>query len=319
MSVPLVSVNRIVDGQFVQRPITLRSLPGWIQRTRRYDRETRTTHPRPWTIRRILRLLMPSLRRAIFVVGAPRSGTSFLGECFAAVPTCSFLFEPVLTKVAAEYVYLSAWPRFVSRLLYRGTYKWLMRLRADADLRLVEKTPRHCYIMPFLAQAFPDCQFIHIIRDGRDVALSLIKQPWILAESAAKPRRDPAGYLMGPYAHYWIEPERREEFERTSNLHRAAWLWRRSTQTTIANGAMLPANRYLELRYESLVQSPDSHADLILDYLEMRDAASQQAFRQAIRRARPTSVGAGLRTFSPADLEIVNREAGTTLRELQYL
>ncbi|MBN1510694.1 MAG: sulfotransferase [Phycisphaerae bacterium] len=262
---------------------------------------------------------MPNLRRAVFIVGAPRSGTSFLGECFAAVPACSFHFEPVLTKVAAEYVYLSAWPGFVSRFLYRETYKWLMRLRADADLRLVEKTPRHCYIMPFLAHVFPDCQFIHIIRDGRDVALSLIKHPWIRAESAAKPTRDPAGYLMGPYAHYWIEPERREEFEETSDLHRAAWLWRRSTQTTIANAAMLPTNRYLELRYESLVQSPDVQADRILEFLCVRDGVSKQAFHEAVRRARSSSVGAGLRTFSPAELEVVYREAGATLRELQYL
>lgn len=318
MSVPLVSVNRIVGGQRVQRPITLRSLPRWIERTCRYDRATHTSRSRPWSVRRVFRLLVPNLRRPVFIVGSPRSGTTFLGKCFAAVPVCSYHFEPLLTKVAAEYVYLSAWSPFISTIVYRQTYKWLMRLRADADLRLVEKTPRHCHLVPFLARAFPDAQFLHIIRDGRDVALSLVRQPWLRAEAVARLQRGPTGRLMGPYAHFWIEPERRVEYEKTSDVHRAIWTWRRFVETGMVNGAQLPAHRYLELRYESLVQSPDVQADRILQFLGIDDAASVQAFREAARRAHVSSVGAGLREFSPAELEIVYQEAGPLLRKLQY-
>jgi hypothetical protein len=34
------------------------------------------------------------------------------------------------------------------------------------------KCPRSLYLLPFLAQRFPDLRFLHVVRDGRDMALS---------------------------------------------------------------------------------------------------------------------------------------------------
>ncbi|MDE5117369.1 MAG: sulfotransferase, partial [Trichodesmium sp. St2_bin2_1] len=42
-----------------------------------------------------------------------------------------------------------------------------------------DKTPRYIFDIPWLAEAFPQAKFIHIIRDGRDVASSLIKAGWV--------------------------------------------------------------------------------------------------------------------------------------------
>ena len=42
-----------------------------------------------------------------------------------------------------------------------------------------DKTPYYITDIPWLSNAFPDSQFVHIIRDGRDVAASIRKAGWV--------------------------------------------------------------------------------------------------------------------------------------------
>jgi hypothetical protein len=49
-----------------------------------------------------------------------------------------------------------------------------------------DKTPSHVLFIPALARLFPDARFVHVIRDGRDVSLSLV-------EAAFWRRRRPRG------------------------------------------------------------------------------------------------------------------------------
>ncbi len=51
------------------------------------------------------RALDPRLHRPVFVIGAPRSGTTFLGSCLGRLPFMSYHFEPRLTKAPARCVY----------------------------------------------------------------------------------------------------------------------------------------------------------------------------------------------------------------------
>ncbi|MFO7537303.1 MAG: sulfotransferase, partial [Chloroflexota bacterium] len=44
--------------------------------------------------------------------------------------------------------------------------------------RWVEKTPDHIEYLPLIRTHFPDSPIIYIVRDPRDVALSLMKVPW---------------------------------------------------------------------------------------------------------------------------------------------
>ena len=128
-----------------------------------------------------------------------------------------------------------------SRWFFRLVYSWLVRVERDGDLRFSEKTPTNIFLIPFLSRAFPDAQFIHIIRDGRDAASSHMHKPWLRAEDAWSGEREPGGYLHGPWPKFWVEPERREEFLRTSDARRMAWAWRRYTETGLAR--RLPAGR----------------------------------------------------------------------------
>jgi hypothetical protein len=51
-------------------------------------------------------------------------------------------------------------------------------LGASGKQRLGDKTPHYFAIAPELATLYPDAKFIHLVRDGRDVAISWIDAGW---------------------------------------------------------------------------------------------------------------------------------------------
>jgi hypothetical protein len=171
----------------------------------------------------------------------------------------------------------------------------------------VEQTPELAHIVDVLQLAFPDAQVVHIVRDGRDVVASLLEKPWL---RPVQSRADDAGIAYGAYARFWVEPERRDEFEATSDARRAAWAWRR--YVTAARSAHTPA---LELRYETLSADPAAVAGQLASYLD----APADALTTALGRAHGSSVGRYRRDLDEKQLGDVLDEAGDLLRELGYL
>ena len=263
-------------------------------------------------------MAFPNLASPIFVIGSPRSGTTFLGSCIAELPETSYHFEPVATKAAARYVYTQEWSVAKARRFYRLVYGWLMRIHADGDLRFADKTPRNCFLVDFLHQAFPNAQFVHIIREGRDAALSHSKKPWMQAAQAQSSKHEPGGYRYGPYTRFWVETERIAQFESTSDIHRCIWAWRRHTETALQSVARLPKHQYHELRYESLVANPTAEAEALLNFLSITDQRSRQRFHQAVGNVRPDSVGLWKKELSTEQLQQVEQEAGSLLSQLNY-
>jgi hypothetical protein len=171
----------------------------------------------------------------------------------------------------------------------------------------VEQTPELAHVVDVLPLAFPDAQVIHIVRDGRDVVSSLLEKPWL---RPAQSQADDAGIAYGAYARFWVEPERRDEFETTSDARRAAWAWRR--YVTAARTARAPA---LELRYETLAAQPAAAARELASYL----GAPEDALTTALGRAHRASVGRYRRDLDGEQLADVLDEAGDLLRELGYV
>ncbi len=301
------------------KPIKWSNLVHWMRQTTKANRNNYLTKERPLSTHRLWYLVVPALQRPIFLIGPARSGTTFLGKCLATLPEVSYHFEPVITKAAARYVYEGIWSFRKAKFFYRQVYSWLMRIHLDGDLRFAEKTPNNCFLVSFLHKAFPDAQFIHIIRDGRDAALSHSKKPWFQAAFAGSGKREPGGYLYGPYAQFWVEQERKEEFETTSDIHRCIWAWRRFTESVLEQATNLPASQYYELRYEALVTNPKEEAGRLLKYLGIEDSLSHRLFHKAVARAEPNSLGGWQRELSSEQLEQIGKEAGLLLRKLGYL
>ncbi len=162
-----------------------------------------------------------------------------------------------------------------------------------------DKTPIYSSYVPLLAALFPQAQFIHLMRDGRDVALS----------------------MLAKWGH---------EFH--VDLYFAARTWKRRTRQARREGRALGDARYYELRYEDLVRDPEPHLRAICDFLGETYAPEMAAphrlgrkklpaggFHEPVRQPPDTSrVGRWEREMSPREVRLVQRVAGDLLTELGY-
>jgi hypothetical protein len=263
------------------------------------------------------RSLDPRLHRPVFIIGAPRSGTTFLGNSLGRLPEISYHFEPRLTKAAARCVYDRSWSARRGGTVFRLSYGMLLLATLDGGHRFAEKNPENSFLVPFLADEFPEAQFVHIVRDGRDATVSHAEKPWLSAVSSAG-QRGMGGQLHGPNARWWVESERREEFPRVSDMVRSAWCWRRFTEAALAGGGGLPSDRTVEVRYEAMVSDPAGTADSLTDFLKL-SPAGRDGLHDSLARARPDSVGRWRAVLVGHELADVMAEIGPLLGQLGYM
>jgi hypothetical protein len=263
------------------------------------------------------RALDPRLHRPVFIVGAPRSGTTFLGSCLGRLPEISYHFEPRLTKAAAEHVYDGSWSERRGAALFRISYSALLLAALDGGRRFAEKNPENSFLVPFLAAMSPTAQFVHIIRDGRDAAVSHAEKPWLAAASAGSGRLGHARQPFGPHARWWVEPGRRQEFATVPDIVRTAWCWRRFTEAALEGLATLPAGRVLEVRYEAVVTDPMTAADALAGFLGT-SSGGREALRAGLAGASADSVGRWRSALAPEQVAMVEREIGPLLARLGY-
>jgi hypothetical protein len=241
--------------------------------------------------------------RLVFVVGSPRSGTTFLAGAIGSLPGFVDLGE--LAPVKAAVPELAALPPDEAARRLRRTLAVARRVGLVGSVRAVEQTPELAHLARVLPLAFPDATIVHIVRDGRDVACSLLEKPWLKRE---QPSSDDAGLPYGSYARFWVEPDRRAEFEAASDARRAAWVWR--SYVTAARAAASA----VEVRYEQVAAEPAAVASLLATAL----GAPVEPLTAQLRRAHDTSVGRYRDDLSTAQLADVEDEAGGLLRELGY-
>ena len=148
---------------------------------------------------------------------------------------------------------------------------------------------------------------MHALRDGRDVACSLLERGWL---RAGRGGGDDAGLPFGSGARFWVEPERRDDFAHVSEARRAAWAWRRYVTAVRASGVPV-----FEVRYERLATDPDAVAADLAEALR----APEAPLAAALADAYGSSVGRYASDFQEGELDDVLAESGDLLKELGYL
>jgi Sulfotransferase family len=165
-----------------------------------------------------------------------------------------------------------------------------------------DKTPMYMRHVPLLERLFPDAQYVHLVRDGRDAALSFLEMP------------------AGTYTKTWAHPDTAARF---------ACLWRKEVGGARTLGRRVGARRYHELRYEELVADPNAvvrricaFADIpfepsMLEYAGEVDVSAKPHQQRLLRP--PTAGVRSWREEMPAeDVAAFEAVAGDLLAELGY-
>jgi Sulfotransferase family len=245
-----------------------------------------------------------SEERLVFVVGSPRSGTTFTGSALGSLPGFVDLDEVQPWKAAIPSLVDRDEDEAAARL--RSILERVRLLGLARGLRGVEQTPETSFVLAAALRAYPEAVAIHVIRDGRDVVTSLLERGWLSAERTGA---DDARLPFGVHARFWVEPGREEEFARVSDATRAAWAWRR-----YVTAARAVPERTVEVRYEQLVADPAATAARVADRLGVAPGLVAEAFAAVHDR----SAGRWRRNLTPEQLADVEREAGDTLVALGY-
>ena len=275
-----------------------------------------------------------STQRPIFVVGVHRSGTTllrymlnshpriyippesdFIPRFFGRDPLGEMSKEraaQVLETIFSEYRLVKEWQgappqaeRFLDQLPTRTPAEFLdtlYRLYAQQNdaVRWGDKTPIYASYIDLIHQIFPQAQFVHIIRDGRDAALSMLDK-W--------GQRD-----------FHID------------MYFAARNWVRRIRKAQASGARLGPRLYYELRYEGLVENPERELVALCSFLDeaylpamtqshrmAREQIPAGGFHAPVRQPPNTSrVGRWRREMSWADRRLFQRAASALLVQLGY-
>jgi len=168
--------------------------------------------------------------------------------------------------------------------------------------RWIDSTPTNIPHMQRIVKEFPDARIVHIIRDGRDVALSLDKREW----------------------------SRPLPWDKKKSLLAAGIYWEWIVRKGRKYGAMLSSN-YLEVRYEELVSDPRKSLARVsefiqhdLDYERILRASVGSvknpltSFKEDLNDGRFSPVGRWKNKFPPAQLVCFERLVGDYLLELGY-
>jgi hypothetical protein len=234
--------------------------------------------------------------RLVFVVGCPRSGTTFLGRAIGGLPGFVDFGEVTPWKAAL--------PSGPSTDELRRILERIRRIGLAWGLRGVEQTPETAHVLDAALEAYPEALAVHAVRDGRDVVCSLLERGWL---NAGKSGKDDAGLPYGSEPRFWVEPERRDEFSQVSDARRCAWAWRRYVSAVQAASA---GDRLLEVRYERLAGAADRLAEFL--------GANVTSTHRALDGFRDSSIGRWKKELTPEQVADVEDEAGDLLGELGY-
>ena len=282
------------------------------------------------------------------IVGAPRSGTTLLRFMLDAHPELAIppetgffsldmnrpdapevdrrtFFETIVGFPAEApawqdydlpkeqfWARLSEFEPFTRSAGYRAFYQ--LYAARFGKKRWGDKAPLHCFYMDRIEALVPESHFIHILRDGRDVCLSL-RQMWFSP-----------GWEVEVQARYWCD------FVSAARRHGAA------------------SRRYLEVKYEELIAHPEAvlrricifaglpYVESMLDYHErtperLREhetrlrvdgsvvVSKEQRLRQQMRTTQPPDIGrvqAWKSTMDPGERRRYEAIAGPLLEQLGY-
>jgi Sulfotransferase family len=234
----------------------------------------------------------------LFIVGCPRSGTTLLQRIFDAHPKLAVINETLwILREARQRISVTrdglVTPELVSRLFEYPRFRRLDLRRQDVERLLAsagpgpvsysrfvssifdlygrnrgkhlvgDKSPGYVRELPRLHELWPEAKFIHLIRDGRDIWLSVAG--WKKADRS-----------IGQFATYREDP-----------VATTALWWERSVRLGREAGSALGPGLYYEARYEDLVVDPARECRALCAFLGLAYDETMLRFHEGRTRIEP--------------------------------
>lgn len=243
----------------------------------------------------------PRVARPIFIIGCGRSGTTILGTALSKHRGITYLDEP-------RDLWVSAYPEtdiWSADAPARGGKLWMTAEDADpAKSRklarlfrfetmrrgrpvLIEKLPINNFRLHFLHEIFPEARFIHIHRNGLEVARSI-------------QRLVDEGHWFGANSYKWdrlVEYAcRRDETKGlpalcTDAFDKGLLEWRLSTEAAVGFLRGMPGQAFIEVNYAHFVDDPAATVARILAFIGIDDDPEVNAFVAGAVARRSSSLG----------------------------
>lgn len=254
----------------------------------------------------------------IFIIGPARSGTTWVYDIIKAHPQVAGVYESWLftpnNGIGALFS-TAHWPpnrsglgNFLQREeVVKCSRDLIIKIISHAiqpnDQYLVEKSPNHIYAIPLIREIFPDAKFICVLRDGRDVAVSV--------RAAAKS---------------WMK-DWKNSFGHSLRLSTHAW---KSAISRARQEARYLGDNYLEIRYEEIHSDPIPAYRQLFDFCRipydqgtLEEIFNTTDFSRNYKGGeskfrRGGRVGDWEQSFTIIDKYIFKRIAGDMLIELGY-
>lgn len=218
-----------------------------------------------------------------------------MAHLLAQIGRLNFEWQDLVDDAAAFYGRLAGDPG--SPTVSQALDALYRRVMGERGARWGDKTPGYVRYMPQIDRLFPHAQFIHVVRDGRDTALSA-REKW-------EGRHQDSYYLL----QQWVE----------------------SVSAGRRDGRRLGPERYREIHYEALVAQPEETVRALCDFLgesfhpamlnhtRQFEASGAVGGHPEVRNPIFTSsAGRWRREMTPFDRKLAHHLAAPTLRAFGY-
>jgi len=244
----------------------------------------------------------PRIERPVFIIAAPRSGSTLLFETLAESHSiCTLGGEAHGAIEGAQAELRPGAPGVDSNRLERGHAapdvirrlheEFVAQRRAAAGahgadlkgMRFLEKTPKNALRIPFLDAAFPDAQFIFLWREPRANLASIIEAwkagRWVTYRGLDE-RADPWSLLLPPGWRAMRDKPLPEI---------AAFQWESANRIALDDLSKIDRSRWTAVTYEELVANPRAVIERLTKFMGIAiDAGLEQRLAAPLPPSRQT-------------------------------
>ncbi|MEC4895503.1 MAG: sulfotransferase [Oscillatoria sp. PMC 1051.18] len=248
----------------------------------------------------------PKFVKPIFIVSAPRAGSTLLFETLSQFPelwtiggeshdliegirelhpsTHNYTSNRLTEADARPEICETLQKRFVRQLRDRTqqAYLDLPLQERPPKVRFLEKTPKNVLRIPFLKAAFPEALFIYLYRDPRQNISSLL-DGWRSRRFVSY--RNLPGWDYQEWSFFL--PPNWSSLQTSSIVEIAAYQWKTANSYILDDLNNLPRSSWCWVRYSDLVQQPKQTITKISNFAELnRDEHIEKILSQSLPVSR---------------------------------